>query len=82
VWHCARAGVKKDAYDPRRLWPAGAFSMSWNATWYEYPGQICVNTIQGYEAIYIIHKGRALRLKKGDVADQIQFTNHTLGLTA
>ena len=56
--------------------------MSWNATWYEYPGQICVNTIQGYEAIYIIHKGRALRLKKGDVADQIQFTNHTLGLTA
>jgi hypothetical protein len=30
-----------------------------------------VNTIQGDEAVYIIHEGRARRLKKDDIADQI-----------
>ena len=39
-------------------------------------------TIQGYEAIHMIRKGQVRWLPKGDVVEQVQFINATLGLAA
>ena len=41
-----------------------------------------VNTIEGYEAMHMIHKGQIRWLPKGDTLGQVRFVNQHFGLTA
>ena len=41
-----------------------------------------VNTIEGYEAMHMIHKGQIRWLPKGDALGQVRFVNQLFGLAA
>ena len=44
--------------------------------------QGAVNTIQGYEAMHVMHKGQIRWLKKGDIGSQVRFVKRAFGLAA
>ena len=41
-----------------------------------------VNTIEGYEAMHMIHKGQIRWRAKGDTVGQVRFVNQLFGLAA